>query len=365
MKKTLKVNTGNKSYSVAVGKGLLSCFGAELKEVAPVSTLLLVSDDKVWSLFETECLTSLKKEGYSPHVHIIPAGEESKNIQHALDLYDAAVEAGMDRSTPVVALGGGVVGDLAGFVAATYLRGVPLIQVPTTLLSQVDSSVGGKVGINHPRGKNLIGAFYQPRLVLIDLETLSSLDCRQYRAGLGEVVKYGIMSDPTFFGWLEKNMESIVRREDFFLIERVVTRCIEIKAKIVNKDEKEDGLRRILNLGHTFGHALEAVTGYSYYLHGEAVLAGMNMAASLSNHLGLISQEERMRMIKLLEQVGILSPPPEVTVEDIFYTLRYDKKRQGSSQVYILPSGVGEVTIYKQPPEDLVKKVIEEYVAGK
>jgi len=357
----LKVETEKSSYPVLVGEEVLSRLGAYLKEVTEKKRLLLVSDKKVWQLFGEDCQEFLLEEGFQPYVKIIPPGEKSKSFQVAWEIYDAALEAEADRDTPVLALGGGVVGDLAGFVASTYLRGVPFIQVPTTLLSQVDSSVGGKVGINHPRGKNLIGSFYQPRLVAVELTTLFSLDQRQFRAGLAEVVKYGVMIDGDFFRWLENNLENLVEKKELSMLEHAITRSITIKAGIVKEDEREGGLRRILNLGHTFGHALEASTDYSHYLHGEAVLSGMDMAVSLARHLNLVSGEDKQRISDLLGRVGIIPAPQDITVEEICYRLGYDKKKKGECLVFVLPSGLGKVQIYADPPQDLLREVIEEH----
>ncbi len=351
-----------RSYPVLVGAGVLDLLGRELIKVARPGRALLVTDETVAPLYAPRCTASLREAGFKCRVERIPPGESSKCMDTALRLYDAAVEEGLDRQAPVISLGGGVVGDLAGFVASTYLRGVPFIQVPTTLLSQVDSSVGGKVGINHPLGKNLIGAFYQPALVAADLDTLQSLSRREFKAGLAEVIKYGVMADGELFQWLEENLELLLSRKDISLLERVIGRCVEIKAGVVKEDEREAGGRRVLNLGHTFGHALEAATAYGHYLHGEAVLSGMEMAASLALKLGLLDKEEKQRMSALFGKVGFTEPPAGLRAEEIRSRLRYDKKRRGESTVLVLPLRVGRVAIHSDPPAELLEEAIQEHL---
>ncbi len=362
MKEYLWVEIESHRYPVVVGKGILSVGGEFLKETFPPSKTLVVSDENVWPHYGDSLTHSLQKAGFTVHQRVIPPGENSKNLNLVQELYQQSIEAGLDRNSLMIALGGGVVGDVTGFVAATYLRGVPYIQIPTTLLSQVDSSVGGKVGVNHSRGKNLIGAFYHPSLVLVDLSTLLTLLNREFRAGMGEVSKYGVMRDPAFFRWLEESVDEMLLRRELSLIKHAVIRSLENKVEVVKKDAKEQGLRRILNLGHTFGHALEAATSYQYYLHGEAVLVGMSMAASLSLSLGLITKEEQLRLEGLFQRIGKVAPPPNLKVEQVWECLRYDKKRQAEKLILVLPSGIGEVQIYTQPPDSLIRTAIEEHL---
>ncbi len=360
----VKVEVENHSYPVLIGENLLSSAARELSGLPGGGKALVVTDETVAALYLERFLPSLEKEGWNCRVEAVAPGEKSKTLETVQELYHAAVEHGMDRGSPVIALGGGVVGDLAGFVAATYLRGVPFIQVPTTLLSQVDSSVGGKVGVNHPRGKNLIGAFYQPELVIIDPATLYTLNGRQFKAGMAEVLKYGIIADREFWGWLEENLDPVLDLSDSSLLEHAITVSVEAKARVVNRDEKEAGLRRILNLGHTFGHALESATGYEYYLHGEAVLVGIQMAAFLSFREGFLAEAEKNRISWMLNRVGIPAPPPGISVEEVWRRFSYDKKRQGESTVFILPTEIGRVQACSEVGQERVREVIEEYLQG-
>ncbi len=346
----------DRSYPVYIREGLLSAAGDLLAGRYAQGKVLLVADENVFRLYGKECVSSLHKAGFQVYPAVIPAGETSKNMDCAMTLYDAALEAGLDRSGLVLALGGGVVGDLAGFVAATYLRGVPFVQLPTTLLAQVDSSVGGKVGINHPRGKNLIGAFYQPDMVIIDEYTLETLSRREYLAGLGEVFKYGLIGGSEMFAWLEENGRELVDKgcTDKALLREAITRSIVIKGRVVENDEKEKGLRRILNLGHTFGHALEASTGYHYYLHGEGVAEGMRMAVAAAGRLDLLTAEQGARINSLLALLPVKPVPDNVTREILIYYIKYDKKKEGDKINFVLPAAPGEVIVKAARPEDLL-----------
>jgi 3-dehydroquinate synthase len=357
----LVINLGERSYPVFIGRETLPELGLLLKEAGITGSILMVTDATVSGLYGESCRKYLESAGYSVTPFIMEPGEESKNTGMVGKVYDAAVEAGLDRSACVLALGGGVVGDLAGFAAATYLRGISFAQVPTTLLAQVDSSVGGKTGVNHPRGKNLIGAFHQPRLVFIDVAVLNSLPEREYRAGLAEVVKYGLIGDRQFFEWLEQNFEGLLARDPASLI-YAVKASVQNKAAVVEADEKESGKRKILNLGHTFGHALEAAAGYKHYLHGEAVLIGMDMAVSLSEKLGLLDGEFAGRIKKLLRLSDFAPPPSGLTAAEVIQKLVYDKKREGEKTVFVLPSDRGEAVLYADPPENLIREVISRYI---
>ena len=360
---TINLNLGHRSYPIHVGKNILAELGGQLEEVSAGGRLLLVSDATVMPLYGEICCQSLEHAGFEVFTAMINPGEGSKSMAVAQSLYDRALEAGLDRFSPIIALGGGVVGDLAGFVASTYLRGVPFIQVPTTLLAQVDSSVGGKVGINHPRGKNLIGSFYQPRQVWADISTLNTLDEREFRAGLAEVIKYGLIRDRDFFYWLEENLISLVNLEEESML-TAITSSIRNKAAVVELDEQEAGYRKILNLGHTFGHALEAAAGYRYYLHGEAVLIGIEMAVSLAERLKLIAGCYAERIRGLLQVIGLKPPFPGLDPERVIEKIAYDKKRKDGTVVFVLPVGCGEAVIYPNPPANMVEEIIISYLSG-
>ena len=317
--------------------------------------ILLVTDENVFPHFATDLTKFIDAE---IGIFKIDAGETSKTLQEAEKIYTAAIELGLDRKSLIVALGGGVVGDLAGFAAATYLRGVPYIQIPTTLLAQVDSSVGGKTAVNHALGKNLIGAFYQPKAVFIDLETLKTLPEREIKSGLGEVVKYGIISDENFFAYLENNAEKILNR-DVQTLEKIVKRSCEIKAQVVGADEKESNLRRILNFGHTIAHAVEEETDYKKYRHGEAVAVGMLAASYISEEIGKISATEVNRLKNLLERLNLMTSCEGCDVEKIFAATFRDKKVLSGKINWVLMKKIGAVEIIYDVPEKIVKNAIK------
>jgi 3-dehydroquinate synthase len=298
------VALGERSYDILIGQGLLGGLGRACRRVGLRGRCVVVTDRRVGPLYANPARTSLREAGFELTVITVPSGERAKSLAHAARCYDRLAAHRLERGSFVVALGGGVVGDLAGFIAATYLRGIALVQVPTTLLAQVDSSVGGKTGVNLGAGKNLVGSFWQPRLVLCDLDTLKTLPSREYQAGLGEVIKYGIIWDATLFRRLEKNIRRLLKLEPREL-EQVVARCCAVKAEVVSQDETESGLRAILNFGHTFGHGLEASTGYGQYLHGEAIAVGQVLAARLSrDQLGLPARDVE-RIIRLFTRAGL------------------------------------------------------------
>jgi 3-dehydroquinate synthase len=362
--RVLWVPLGERSYPIYIGSNL----GAELKknwrENLPPCRLLLVSDERVFPLHGDKLLSYLNLAGYQVAWEVLPAGETGKTLQYAEQLYTSAIRAGLDRHSAVVAFGGGVSGDLAGFVAATYLRGVPFVQVPTTLLAQVDSSVGGKVAVNHPLGKNLIGAFYQPRLVWIDLAVLETLPYREYLAGAAEVIKYAIILSEEFCAFLEDNWQPFLDREPEVLAEVVAT-CCALKSRVVAADEREEGLRAILNFGHTLGHALEAATDFSFYLHGEAVLAGMLMATKIAEAKGVLPPAEAERQLSLYRRLGVLAAPSELDEEKLFAALWQDKKRQGERLVFVLPRRCGEVELFSDVSLELVRRTVREYLSQK
>ncbi|MEW6425568.1 MAG: 3-dehydroquinate synthase [Bacillota bacterium] len=342
-----------------MGEGLLGSLGMEVRARVPGERVMVVSNPTVRTLYGKRAEESLAGAGLTVVWAEMPDGEEYKSLATAEKLYDLAYTLELDRQCPVVALGGGVVGDLAGFVAATYLRGVPFIQVPTTLLAQVDSSVGGKVAVNHPKGKNIIGAFYQPRLVLADLDVLKTLDPREVRAGLAEVIKYGVIADGTFFAWLEENLERLLVLEIEPLVHAVAVSC-RIKARVVQEDETELGRRAILNFGHTLGHAVEALTGYTAYRHGEAVAIGMVAAARLAVALGMLPEGEAARVRDLIQRAGLpVETPPELSTGDLLASIYRDKKVLAGRLTFVLPVEIGRVEIVRDIPEEVVERVVE------
>ncbi|NLN07541.1 MAG: 3-dehydroquinate synthase [Firmicutes bacterium] len=357
---TITVPLGKRSYEIRIGHDF-EPFPDLVRSILPAGKALLVSDENVYPLYGTTVLSLLEQAGFHVTPVVIPAGEKSKTLVQADALYTSAISANLDRSSAVFALGGGVVGDLAGFVAATYLRGVPFVQLPTTLLSQVDSSVGGKVAINHRLGKNLIGAFYQPRLVWIATGVLRTLPAREFLSGAAEVVKYGaIMSEP-LFRLLEEKWEAFCSLESTVLA-GVIAECCCLKARVVAEDEREEGLRTILNFGHTIGHALEAATAYSYYLHGEAVLSGMVLAVHLALEQGLLGREDGARMLSLFARIGLKAAPPGLAAQEVLAAMRQDKKRTGEKLVFILPAAVGQVRICDHLKEEDILPVLERYL---
>ena len=334
MTETLQVDLGNRSYPIIIGRDLLDG-GFNLSEFVRGSDCMVVSNETVAPLYLEQLLPNLA--GRNVTSVNLRDGEAFKTVAAMQTIIDRLVETGANRDTTVVALGGGVVGDIAGFAAACYLRGVDFIQVPTTLLAQVDSSVGGKTGVNHERGKNLIGAFHQPQVVLIDTATLETLPDRELKAGLAEVIKHGAICDVAFFAWLEKNMEALLQRDPEALA-YAIRRCCEIKAEVVAADEREAGRRAILNFGHTFGHAIEHCQGYGEWLHGEAVAAGMVMAAKLSG----LSGNDVARLSDLIGRAGLPVEPPPIAADDLVRAMGLDKKVQGKKLRFVLLDAIGD-----------------------
>lgn len=346
------------AYPIHLQAGLLKQIGPLLKTAGFAAKALLVTNPTVAKWHLDPALKSLAAAGIKASVALVPDGENYKTLQSAELLYDAALEAGLDRYSPVLALGGGVIGDLAGFVAATYQRGVPLVQLPTTLLAQVDSSVGGKVAVNHPAGKNMIGAFYQPALVLIDPETLKTLPARELIAGMAEVVKYGVIWDRDFFAYLETHLLEALSLEPS-VISRVIEQCCKIKALIVGQDEREHGVRTLLNLGHTLGHALESITDYAVYRHGEAVAVGMAAAGYLAEELGWWSESDCERMLHILRRTGLPLSIPAFEITALMELIAHDKKLIGDNVRWVLPRELGRAEICPQVPEELVRRVLK------
>jgi 3-dehydroquinate synthase len=322
--------------------------------------VLIVSDAFVKARYMPIVHQSLADAGFNVNTIEIPAGEESKSLAQFSRIQDSLVAHQLDRGSVLIALGGGVIGDLGGFAAAVYMRGISYVQIPTTLQAQVDASVGGKTAINHPKGKNLIGAFHQPKLVLIDVDTLKTLPQRDIRSGLIEVIKMGVIRDEPLFETVEENLDAILNLEDAMLIEMISSACVN-KAEIVAKDEKESGLRMVLNYGHTFGHALEALTHYNRYRHGEAVSIGMNCAAQLAVNLGMFSETDFQRQRSLLKRAKLpLTFPPDLTPEAICDTMYLDKKTLAGKLRLILPRRIGEVVIQNDVDDQYVLEAISQ-----
>ncbi len=339
---TLTVELGERSYPIYIGDKLLGQDDL-LKRHIPGNSALIVSNETVAPLYLEKTRSMLS--GLKNEVVILPDGEQYKNLEVLNKIYDSLLRNRFDRNTTIIALGGGVIGDMAGFAAASYQRGVHLIQIPTTLLSQVDSSVGGKTGVNHALGKNMIGAFYQPKAVIADTDTLDTLPDRELSAGLAEVIKYGLICNPEFFDWLENNMQALLSRDKQALSHAIEVSC-QTKADVVAADERESGKRALLNLGHTFGHAIENGMGYGEWLHGEAVGAGMCMAAVMSNQMGWMSDEHMQRTFNLIEQAKLPSKAPDSMSTDKFLELMsVDKKVLDGVLRLVLMKGIGKSVV--------------------
>jgi 3-dehydroquinate synthase len=338
---TLEVSLENRAYPIYIGRDLLARAELFLQHM-PQRRAAVVTDSNVAPLYLPQLTAALNAAGVDVTPIVIPAGEQHKNWESLNAIFDALLAARCERKTTLIALGGGVVGDLTGFAAATYLRGVPFIQVPTTLLALVDSSVGGKTAINHPRGKNMIGAFYQPQAVVADTATLGTLPDRELSAGLAEVIKYGLISDLPFFEWLETNIQALVSRDPAAMAYAIRRSC-ENKATVVAADEREEtGVRALLNLGHTFGHAIESGLGYGQWLHGEAVAAGMAVAARLSHSMGMLRADDVGRVVAILERANLPVSVPDLGVDRYLELMGHDKKVEGGKLRFILLRAMGE-----------------------
>ncbi len=356
--RTFTVALGERSYPILIGSGLLGQ-ATTYAQLPKASSALIVSNTTVAPLYAQALQTALQPHYASVHVVQLPDGEAYKTWESLNLIFDALLGQACDRKTVLFALGGGVVGDMTGFAAASYMRGVPFVQIPTTLLSQVDSSVGGKTAINHPLGKNMIGAFYQPQLVVCDLATLATLPAREVSAGLAEIIKYGPIADADFFSWLESNIEALKALEPAALTYAVERSCA-IKADVVGQDEKESGLRAILNFGHTFGHAIEASMGYGNWLHGEAVAVGMLMAADLSQRLGLVDGDFVQRLHSLIERAGLPTQAPAIPMQEFIEHMMVDKKAEGGKIKFVLIEKLGTAVI-RTASLDLVQAAIARY----
>ena len=356
--KKVRVKLGSNSYHIHIGPGLLTQTGAKLKELGFSDKLVIITDPTVKSLHGNTLKQSLNGYSFKVTMLEVSEGEEQKSLETAGRLYRELTGSYAERTTPIIALGGGVIGDLSGFVAATYLRGVPLIQIPTTLLAQVDSSIGGKVAVNHGSLKNKIGAFYQPTLVISDITTLKTLPPEELSDGLAEVIKYGVIRDEELFNYVESNLEQIKSLDDRAL-ETIVFRSAKIKAEVVAKDERDFGLRNILNYGHTIGHAIESVSDFRVR-HGEAVAIGMLAAASISNKLGILDKEAVTRLTNVITSAGLPTGLPGLQLESLVQAMKHDKKILQGKIRFILPRAIGNVLV----TDEVNPALIEEVLAG-
>lgn len=352
---TLSVELGERSYPITIQANLFS-HPDLFANILPSDKVVIVTNNVVGPLYTGKLLSCLSDKDVT--VIEIEDGEHNKTLQTYESVISRLLEMHAGRDTTLIALGGGVVGDLSGFVAACYQRGIPFVQVPTTLLSQVDSSVGGKTAVNHPLGKNMIGAFYQPQAVLIDTDTLSTLPAREFSAGMAEVIKYGIIYDATFFSWLEEHIDALKQKEQSAL-EKAIFRCCQIKAEIVAEDEKESGIRALLNLGHTFGHAIEAEMGYGTWLHGEAVATGIVLASVTAEQKGWLDASEVRRIKALLAAFDLpLTVPEQMQTADFMRHMAHDKKVKAGKIRFIIPKGIGHAVVTDEVDEALVDTVI-------
>jgi shikimate kinase/3-dehydroquinate synthase len=352
---TLTVSLGDRSYPITIGHQLLSDATLFLPHI-PGKKVAIVTNDIVGPLYAEGIVQLLTAAGKEVTTITLPDGEQHKNWEQLMTVFDTLLAKQFDRKCTLIALGGGVIGDMTGFAASAYMRGVPFIQIPTTLLSQVDSSVGGKTGINHPLGKNMIGAFYQPQAVIADTATLMTLPARELASGIAEVIKYGVSIDIPFYEWLEKNVSRLVAK-DADALAYAIQRSCEIKADIVAKDEREGGLRAILNFGHTFGHAIEAGLGYGEWMHGEAVACGMVMACELSRRLGYIDQATKDRVTHLIASANLPVIAPDLGTERWLELMQVDKKNEGGKIKFILVKPLGTAIITHAPEDQLLETI--------
>jgi 3-dehydroquinate synthase len=355
----IRVELGERSYNILIDNNTVGEIGKVLERFEFSGRIALVSNPTVYGLYGRVVSDSLKASGFEPAEIIIPDGEQYKNMESVGKIYEAMLQMRLDRKTALIALGGGVIGDISGFAASTYMRGVDFIQVPTTLLAQVDSSVGGKTGVNHSLGKNMIGTFWQPRLVWIDTDTLATLPRREFLAGMAEVIKYGVIWDADLFDFLVAHRDRILALDRSALM-HLIGRSCEIKAEVVSRDERESGLRAILNYGHTIGHAVETVTEYRSFLHGEAVAIGMYLEARLSAALGVIGDGEAEKIRNLIELYGLPCELPGGTdIVALLSSMQLDKKTVSGELRFILPERIGSVTIRKGISPEEIRRVLE------
>ncbi len=355
----VRVNLGDRSYDICIGSNIIGGIGSRVKALKTSPKTAIISNPTVFKLYGNKILSSIKRAGFDVVPVIIPDGEKYKDISIVQKIYGELLKQRLDRKSALIALGGGVIGDITGFVASTYMRGIDYIQIPTTLLAQVDSSVGGKTGVNHKLGKNMIGTFYQPRFVWIDTDTLKTLPKRELLAGLAEVIKYGVIRDQKLFDFLEDNMRKISYLDRNALF-HIIKRSCEIKADIVSKDEREAGLRAILNYGHTIGHAIETVTEYKKYLHGEAVAIGMHIEAGIAEMIGFLKIHNVLRIKALIESYGLPSKMPSKTsINALLSSMQLDKKAVAGELKFILPVRIGNVKIQKGMDTDAIREILQ------
>lgn len=357
---SITVQLPQKSYEIAIASGHLDQLGRKMESLNLGKKVLLVSNPEIFAHYGERAIISLQEAGFDVSDCILPSGEEYKTPQNLNCIYDAALAHRLERSSTIVALGGGVVGDMTGFAAATWLRGLNVVQVPTSLLAMVDAAIGGKTGVNHPQGKNLIGAFHQPRLVLIDPEVLKTLPLREFRGGMAEVIKYGVIWDAELFFQME-NSQSLddINNLTPGLLEEILIKSCQSKAHVVTKDEKESGLRAILNYGHTIGHAVESLTGYTAVTHGEAVSIGMVAASGLALELGMWDEQSDRRQLVLIEKASLPTKLPDgLDIDDILVSLQTDKKVKAGKVRFVLPTGIGSVTVTDKVSQDVLRRVL-------
>ena len=351
------VDLGERSYNIVIGSRILPKLGLRVKKFRP-SKIAIISNKTIFPLYRDLLFGPLRQYHIVPEIILLPDGEEYKDLLWTYYIHGELLKARFDRNSLLIAFGGGVVGDITGFIASTYMRGIRYMQVPTTLLAQVDSSVGGKTGVNHPLGKNMIGSFYQPSLVLIDVDILRTLPKREFYAGMAEIIKYGVISDRELFDYLETHIEDILSLGDGLI--HVIRRSCEIKAEVVSKDEKEGGLRAILNFGHTIGHAIETVTGYKRFLHGEAVAIGMCAAADLAVRMNIFREDEANRLRGLVEKYSLPSRiPDDLNVSEMMNAMEVDKKARAGRLRFILPEAIGRVRIEEDTDREIIKEVLQ------
>ncbi|MBD2138290.1 3-dehydroquinate synthase [Anabaena sp. FACHB-1237] len=356
----IKVDIPEKSYNIAIAPGSLEQLGAQMQHLKLGKKVLLVSNPMIFKHYGLRAIASLENAGFQVIHYNLPPGERYKTLNSIQKLYDIALENRLERSSTMVALGGGVIGDMTGFAAATWLRGINVVQIPTSLLAMVDSAIGGKTGVNHPQGKNLIGAFHQPSLVLIDPQVLKTLPTAEFRAGMAEVIKYGVIWDTELFTQLEasKHLDQL-RYIKSDLIDTILTHSCQAKADVVSQDEKESGLRAILNYGHTIGHAVESLTNYRMFKHGEAVGIGMVAAGQIAVELGMWTNTDTKRQNTLIKKANLPTQVPDtVDIEQLINALQLDKKVKSGKVRFVLPTAIGKVTVTDEVPTDVIKKVI-------
>lgn len=362
MQSVIRVNLPQQSYDITIASGGIDQLGQLMTNLNLGKKVLLVSNPNIFEYYGEQAIASLKAVGFEVFQLTLPEGEQHKTLASVEQIYNKALEKRLERSSTLVALGGGVIGDMTGFAAATWLRGINFVQVPTTLLAMVDASIGGKTGVNHPQGKNLIGSFHQPRLVLIDPQVLKTLPVREFRAGMAEVIKYGIIWDAELFSQMEQSdrLDQLQYIQTGFLQE-ILSRSCQAKADVVGKDEKEAGLRAILNYGHTIGHAVESLTAYRLVNHGEAVAIGMVAAGQLAANLQLWDDSAQHRQLNLIQKTGLPNQlPDQVDIEAILDSLQTDKKVKAGKVRFVLPTQIGAVTLTDQVPSDKIRQVLQQ-----